>query len=102
MDDLIRREDAVDILEEPIVMSMCLTKEECEIRNSMRMVDRKLIEGIPTVDAVEVVRCKDCCRSVRDGRGELFCCHLLLHWNSHEKFYVDEDSFCSWGIRKEK
>lgn len=102
MGELIRREDALDALSEQIVMSMgCLSVKECEAMRSMRHVDKELIKFVPAVDAVEVVRCKDCYRSYRDARGELYCCHLRSRWNSTQEFCVDDNSFCAWGIRKE-
>lgn len=101
MIELIRREDALDALSEQIVMSMCLTVEECKARRSMRYVDQELIKLVPAVDAAEVVRCKDCYRSYRDPRGERYCSHLRSRWNRDSGFLVDDDSFCAWGIRKE-
>ena len=49
----------------------------------------ELIETEPTVDAVEVVRCKNC-----------------AYWDATEKVCVDmmtadENGFCSWGERRE-
>ena len=51
---------------------------------------RKLIEDAPTVDAVEVVRCKDC-RHISVERGLCFC-------NVWEKFNgMGYDGFCNYG-----
>lgn len=60
-----------------------------------------LIDAIPAVDAVEVVRCKDCkylyCCSAVDRR---FYCR---HWpKGLEGINVIEDNpFCSYGERKD-
>ena len=59
------------------------------------------ISEAPTVDAVEVVRCKDCChyRKATDWDGEsYYACHkraavLIMQMN--------KDDFCSYGERKE-
>lgn len=51
----------------------------------LRRLDLKLP---PIVDAVEVVRCKDC-KHYEDNR-----CSLL------EYFFHKEDDFCSWGERR--
>lgn len=55
---------------------------------------------LPTVDAVPVVRCKDCTRCVRttdiDGPG-LFCAIWGRQWNR-----VQSDDFCSYGERRDK
>ena len=60
------------------------------------------IDDAPTIDAVEVVRCKDCkhWKKFRDNRG---CC-------KQETFTLDDDTidpvtepndFCSYGRRQE-
>ena len=46
------------------------------------------VEAQPTVDAVEVVRCKDCC-----NRTKSRWCNLLM-------MDVEDDSFCSYGKRR--
>ena len=64
------------------------------------VVDWEDIETAPTVDAVEVVRCKDC-KHYDNSEGIQWC-----HLNS--KFYpggVDwhsfpDDGFCSYGERR--
>ena len=54
---------------------------------------RKLIADAPTVDAVEVVRCKDC-RHISVERGLCFC-------NVWEKFNgMGYDGFCNYGEKK--
>ena len=52
------------------------------------------IENAPTVDAVEVVRCKDCDYFV--GDCDKYNPHCRLH-----AILVDEDDFCSYGERKD-
>lgn len=47
------------------------------------------IDELPTVDAVEVVRCKDC---------EHYCDGTWCYINED---YFEEDDFCSYGERKE-
>ena len=49
-----------------------------------------VIDESPTIDAVEVVRCKDC------RHRDLFSCPL-----ADNDFQKDED-FCSWGERREE
>ena len=52
-----------------------------------------LIQNAPTVDAVPVVRCKDCKHLMfSDCYGECGACHLGI---------VRPDDFCSRGIRKD-
>ena len=56
-----------------------------------------IIKNAPTVDAVEVVRCKDCKYGKKEYPDALFS-HLCLYdgcsWNR-------ADHFCSYGERKE-
>lgn len=48
----------------------------------------KCLEQEPTVDAVEVVRCKACCSCTKSR-----WCNLLM-------MDVEDDSFCSYGKRR--
>lgn len=69
-------------------------------------IDRTDVEGTPTVDAVPVIRCKDCvywkeyCRVV-DGVTSHHVCSKkreldgLMH-------RTKADDFCSWAERKEE
>lgn len=52
------------------------------------------IAKMPTVDAVEVVRCKDCVFWDGDRRCNGRKNGLVME-------YTDEDDFCSYGERKE-
>lgn len=63
-------------------------------------VDVKDIEKAPTIDAVEVVRCKDCKHYGREqelchGRVQRFC---ELHKGL---VIVDKHTFCSYGERRD-
>ena len=51
--------------------------------------------AIPTVDAVEVVRCKDCKHFIQEEHG---CNHFGYY--SHTP-WVDEVDFCAYGERKD-
>ena len=52
-------------------------------------------EEIPTVDAVEVVRCKDCKHF--GGHG---VCHCHAADENGTPIFVREDDFCSYGERR--
>ena len=57
---------------------------------TVRTVTDKEIAEIPTVDAVEVVRCKDCKhKDGMPGQPNIVC------WQMHD------DDFCSYGERKD-
>ena len=47
------------------------------------------LDSLPKVDAVEVVRCKDCKDYLEDG----YCFRLGV--------YMNEDDFCSYGEKME-
>ena len=54
------------------------------------------IEGAPTVDAVEVVRCRECKQGEVDDPDfpDQYYCHAGCGWNNG-------DFYCSYGERKE-
>lgn len=53
------------------------------------------VANTPTIDAVSVVRCKDCIWSEPNEFGDYDCrCHIPT-------FRVNADGFCSYGERKE-
>lgn len=55
------------------------------------------INEAPTVDAVPVVRCKDCIYWQDNNGGYP---HLMCRWNTDET--PDEDDYCSWGERRDE
>ena len=61
----------------------------------------KVLRYVPTADAVEVVRCKDCIHYFADGCDE---CRLMIA-KSITASIMDKrwysDFFCAWGERKE-
>ena len=65
------------------------------IQGAMRLA-RSKIENAPTVDAVEVVRCKDCIHWNKDA----LACDILpwVDSSEHENWYAED--FCSYGERK--
>ena len=54
---------------------------------------RKLIADAPTVDAVEVVRCRECYHKTHDGSGRPYCLQLKMYLNK------ELDFFCKYGKR---
>ena len=59
-----------------------------------RKVIEDIVDSIPTVDAVEVVRCKDCKRAENHGADHEIFCNLIAA-------YMGNDDFCSYGERKD-
>lgn len=68
------------------------------IGDTLRTIKRlavRYINSTPTVDAVEVVRCRDCRWSEPNEFDDYDCrCHIPI-------FRVNADGFCSCGERKE-
>lgn len=64
------------------------------------------IENAPTVDAVPVVRCKDCKHSGLYEDGTVFC-KLHSERGEHEErhgsysVWMEPDDFCSYGEKRE-
>ena len=56
-------------------------------------ITRRLVQNAPTVDAVEVVRCKDC-KHREDG-----ACALESVYD-YPWYYTNDDDFCSHGERR--
>lgn len=67
----------------------CNETDICPICDYRELIDEIL--DAPTVDAVEVVRCKDC-----KYRNDVANCERF----SGER-YVQANSYCSWGERRE-
>jgi hypothetical protein len=51
------------------------------------------LDETPTVDAVQVVRCKDCEYYV-ETNGRIGTCELTISG-------AEDDGFCAWGVRKD-
>jgi hypothetical protein len=59
------------------------------------------IDEAPTVDAVEVVRCKDCKWFADNNGGEWFGCALFNSIRAVPDDAPKDNDFCSWGERKD-
>lgn len=59
----------------------------------------QMLEQLPTVDAVVVIRCKDCKHSYIDGNGRT--CEGYWYELSEYAVPVKDDDFCSFGEPKE-
>jgi hypothetical protein len=70
--------------------------------------DRDLAEDIlictPAADVVEVVRCKDCRYAYINSFSALSgtaVCNIMAEKSKGEYYIVQQDSFCSYGKKKE-
>lgn len=64
--------------------------------DTQHMALREALDRIPTVDAVEVVRCKECIYASYSKAYRRLVCDV------DDGELVDEDFFCSCGRRKEE
>ena len=58
------------------------------------------IKNAPTVDAVEVVRCRDCKYYYDYGVNRDYCCHRSKCGKQVFDVKFKADDFCSYGERK--
>ena len=64
---------------------------------------RKMVELLPTADAVEVLRCKDCKYSIPLSKEMLRCkFHTVEYFTGTSFLDVLPTSFCSFGERKDE
>ena len=96
MDDLIRRQDAIDAL--TTECSWTFYDEHGQLTPNGKEILGAL-KNIPSVDAVEVVRCKDC-KHCFNGEHHDNCCDVLMEkvkWTF--EVTVEPDWFCAEGER---
>ena len=76
-----------------------------EENRGITRADYKLIDSVlsefPTIDAVPVIRCKDC---IRNGAPD---CTMEYHyldsdWRFNDYSWNNENDYCSYGERKER
>lgn len=63
---------------------------------------RKALQAATAVDAVEVVRCKDCVRGFRKFLGKTDVVECQLYHHDDKRQYKDPMEFCSSGVRREE
>lgn len=65
----------------------------------------KALNTAPTIDAVEVVRCKDCECFEETLHNEYVHWGYCYHWDYETGMspnQVDADDYCSYGVRRER
>ena len=103
-DELISRQAAIGVLDVLIADSKRIAGDNELVQKTVNIqrAMRDIIAKLPAVDAVEVVRCKDCkylyCLSAVDRR---FYCR---HWPKGLEGInvIEENPFCSYGERREE
>lgn len=77
-----------------------LISREWVLENLFFDVDKEVVRKAPKVDAVEVVRCKDC-KHYRNGICEQI--EYIMDGYYHGTFEVKRpDDFCSYGEKKNR
>ena len=103
-----------------ICSEVCYYKSFNDVRNLKKrrndvekicnsFVHRDSVKKAPTVDAVEVVRCKDCkhWQEADDGRSWQMigrtdgACRWLAEQHYAERYMTEGEHFCSYGERKD-
>ena len=63
------------------------------MRQNNAFIDAAILKAIPTIDAVPVVRCRECIK-----HGTEYC-PMMNHYIGEDE--TEPDDFCSYGQRKE-
>ena len=71
--------------------------EEAYAEGAYGYVDAKQIADAPTVDAVEIVRCRDCKYGDWDSEPN----DAMVCMRTKDGFWKSGNDFCSYGKRKE-
>ena len=71
-----------------------LIKEACA-EGAYGYVDAKQIADAPTIDAIKIVRCKDCKYRFKNNGHSKDGCPII-----DDNIWMDDDDFCSHGERK--
>ena len=106
MNDLIRKSALLQDIEDSVIFSARRENAFVQSLGANKIIDRIMVA--PAVDAVEVVRCKDCDNweeSVSAGRaslGTLVCmCQVWSNVEDGMTCWTRPNEFCSRGERKE-
>ena len=73
--------------------------KEANAEGAYEYVDAKQIADAPTIDAVEVVRCRECKHAWIHPGGYVYC--NMDGRSAHERIFFNLDSFCSYGERND-
>ena len=95
MSEYIERDAAIELLSQPITMSLCLAVDECHHKIAQQRIDRYLIENIPAADVRPVVLCAEC----RHRDPEDHKCDSGQTERQGCPFPVHDDYFCAYGER---
>ena len=98
---MIRREDVWALVGNHVMTVRPGSKLEWVIHRYANAID-----GAPEVDAVPVVRCKDClyfCDMSNMGKGYQCSYHSVIRSDGELEniFYTAPEAYCAWGERRD-
>ncbi len=96
---LIDANDALERLQKAEKEMMVVTIVGCKAVPMDGVIE--FIQTRPTVDAVEVVRCKDCKHWIRQADFCPFECQIFNSAYETTGYHTNADDFCSYGERKD-
>ena len=79
-----------------------LNYEPCEHNADRDEIALPIVNAAPTVDAVPVVRCKDCKWFADNNGGEWYGCKMFHVVRITPEDAPKPDDFCSYGERREE
>lgn len=94
--DLISRSALIDDIDASVVFTVKDGVPSAEMRGANKIMSR--IKSALSVDAVEVVRCKDCEHATDEGEFGHFCRQFPFGGMGG---LTNDDDFCSYGERKD-
>jgi len=76
---------------------------DCNVYNSWdAQIVKAWVDDQPTVDAVPVIRCKDC-KHCYESKVLICGCPKLSYWcEGRRNLRVEPEDYCSWAERKEE
>lgn len=86
---LLQRGEKMRLIDWDKVLEWMHRQKETTEQWSMRIAIENYVDDMPTVDAVEVVRCKDC-RYYEETDSRIGTCLLTISG-------AEVDGFCAWG-----
>lgn len=100
MNDLIRKSKLLRNIDKAVVLSGKFDEILLQKKGAFEVIGQ--IRAAPAVDAVEVVRCKDC---EHYQYGEFFtdikfCCRLRGENGEVRRYSCSDEDYCSYGIRR--
>lgn len=99
MDELISRQDAIDVVEFGITYAKAINKSTGEVKELFKEGNKALNEAVERLKELpssepEIIRCRDCKHWYSDADCGMAC--ELTNMSQ------PEDGFCNWAERKEE